>query len=354
MTIRARMTIWYCAALLLSILLVLVLGLDELQERKQGEKQPSEGMAELVWIVGWVGAPAVLLGIGAGWWLTRKALAPVATLTDAARRVTESNLNRELPRSRNGDELDQLAAVLNDMTGRLHRSFRHIREFTLHASHELKTPLTILCGETETELHDESLPPAERDRAANRLEELRRLARIVDGLTLLAKADSGLIPIASTPVHLQDLVQDSFADAQVLAQASDLTVELSACDEAIVRGDAHRLRQLLLNLVDNAVKYNQKGGSVVMGLQAKNGTAELTVANTGPGIAPETLPHVFERFYRGDAVQGHAVAGCGLGLSIAEWIVTAHGGTICIDSIPSTLTTVKVLLPIVPKMTEVS
>jgi len=354
MTIRARMTLWYCAALLISILLILVLGLDELRERKQGEKQPSAGMAELVGIVVWVGIPTVLLSIGAGWWLTRKALAPVATLTEAARRVTESNLNRELPRSRNGDELDQLTAVLNDMTGRLHQSFRRIREFTLHASHELKTPLTILCGETEIELHDESLTPGERERSSNRLEELRRLARIVDGLTLLAKADSGLIRVASTPVHLQELVRDSFADTQVLAQASGLTVELTACEEAIVRGDPHRLRQLLLNLVDNAVKYNQGGGLVEMGLRAKNGTAELTIANTGPGIAPEALPHVFERFYRGDPAHNRDMAGCGLGLSIAEWIVTAHGGTIQIESTPSKLTTVAVLLPILPEMTKVS
>lgn len=354
MTIRARMTLWYCAALLISILLILVLALDEVRERNQGEKQPGEGMEELVGIVVWVGIPAVLLSIGGGWWLMHKALAPVATLTEAARRVTESNLNKELPRSRNGDELDQLTAVLNDMTSRLHQSFKRIREFTLHASHELKTPLTILCGEAETEMHDESLAAAERERSANRLEELRRLARVVDGLTLLAKADSGLIPLASAAVHFHELVRDSFADTQVLAQASGLTVELTGCEEAMVRGDPHRLRQLLLNLVDNAVKYNQEGGFVLMGLRARNGTAELIIANTGPGIAPEALPRVFERFYRGDPAHSHEVDGCGLGLSIAEWIATAHGGTIHIESMPSKLTTVTVQLPLLPEMTKVS
>src|SRR5262249_12260007 len=145
----------------------------------------------------------------------------------------------------------------------------------------------------------------DRERLTNRLEELRRLARIVDGLTLLAKADSGLISLASAPVNLQDLVRDSFADTQVLAEASGLAVELKACEPAVVQGDAHRLRQLLLNLVDNAVKYNQSGGFVSIALQRKNGTAELTVANTGPGIAPERLPHVFERFYRCDLAHSH-------------------------------------------------
>jgi signal transduction histidine kinase len=346
MTIRARMTVWYCVALLISILLILVLALDELRERSQGHKQPSEGMEELVGVVVWVGIPAVLLSIGGGWWLMHKALAPVAMLTEAAKRVTESNLNKELPRSRNGDELDQLTAVLNEMTSGLHQSFKRVREFTLHASHELKTPLTILCGEAETEVHDASLSLAERERSASRLEELRRLARIVDGLTLLAKADSGLIPLASAPVHLADLVRDSFADTQVLGQASGLTVELTACEEAVVQGDPHRLRQLLLNLVENAVKYNQRGGSVVMGLRARNEKAELTIANTGPGIAPEALAHVFERFYRGDPAHNHEVDGCGLGLCIAEWIVTAHRGTIQIKSTPSKFTTVTVQLPL--------
>jgi signal transduction histidine kinase len=224
----------------------------------------------------------------------------------------------------------------------------------LHASHELKTPLTILCGETETELRDESLTPAERERSANLLEELRRLARIVDGLTLLAKADSGLIPLLSVPLHLEELVRDSFADTQVLAQASGLSVKLMACEEAIVQGDPHRLRQLLLNLVDNAVKYNQTGGSIAMALRRGNGTAELTIANTGPGITPEGLPHVFERFYRGDPAHSYEVEGCGLGLSIAEWIASAHNGTIQIESTPSKLTTVTIRLPLRPQMKELS
>jgi len=352
MTIRARMTMWYCAALLVSIVLILALALDEIREREHGEKQASKGMEEVVEIVVWIGIPAFFLSVGVGWWLMRKALAPVGTLTEAARRVHEGNLNKELPRSRNGDELDQLAAVLNDMTSRLHQSFKRIREFTLHASHELKTPLTILCSEAETEVHDESLSRAERERSTNRLEELLRLARIVDGLTLLAKADSGLIPLASAPVHLDDLLRDSFADTQVLAQASGLTVELTDCEQAMVQGDAHRLRQLLLNLADNAVKYNAKGGSVIMRLQARDGTAELTISNTGPGILPEALPYICERFYRADPAHSHEVDGCGLGLSIAEWIVKVHGGTIHVESRPSMMTTVSVRFPLMPELAK--
>jgi signal transduction histidine kinase len=354
MTIRTRMTLWYSAALLLSIVLILVLAVDEVQEQKRGAKISNAGLEELVDIAFYVGVPSVLLSIGVGWWLMHKGLAPVVTLTEAARRITETNLNQALPRSHNGDELDQLTAVLNDMTARLHESFTRIREFTLHASHELKTPLTILCGETETELQDASLSPAERERAGSRLDELRRLARIVDGLTLLAKADSGLIPLALAPVHLEELVRDSFADIQVLALASGLRAELTACDEAVVPGHAHRLRQLLLNLVDNAVKYNKPGGSIALALCSQNGNAELTIANTGPGISTQALPHVFERFYRADPAHSHEVDGCGLGLSIAKWIVTAHDGTIGIESIPAKLTTVTVRLPLLKEQKKPS
>src|SRR5581483_6018393 len=142
---------------------------------------------EVVGVVVRIGIPAVALGIVGGWWLMRKSFAPVAALTAAAERIDEKNLSQQLPRTGNGDELDRLAEVLNRMTGRLNDSFIRIREFTLHASHELKTPLTILCGESEAELSDESIPADQRERIASRLDELRRLARIVDGLTLLAK-----------------------------------------------------------------------------------------------------------------------------------------------------------------------
>jgi signal transduction histidine kinase len=346
MTIRSRMTLWYSAVLLISVLLITVMSLDELHERHERARRSEKGMEEIIGIVLWVGLPAVVLSIAGGWWLMRKALAPVATLTDAAQRINERTLSQELPRTHNGDELDRLAEVLNDMTGRLNNSFTRIRDFTLHASHELKTPLTILCGETEMELREESLTPAQHERAASRLDELGRLTRIVDGLTLLAKADAGLISLAMAPVQLDDLVRDCFADAKILAHASGLSVELPVCEAAVVRGEGHRLRQLLLNLADNAVKYNQPGGSVSMTLRRAGDAAEFTVANTGPGIPPEALPRVFDRFFRGDPAHSHDVDGCGLGLSIAQWITTVHNGTIRIESTPGKLTTVTVRLPL--------
>jgi two-component system, OmpR family, heavy metal sensor histidine kinase CusS len=352
MTIRKRLTLWY-AGILIASLLVIGLGtyreIDE-QLRHGHRRAPAEhAISETGEMVFEVGLPAVVLGLLGGWWLTRKALAPMSKLTSAITRVHERNLREPLPRTGNGDELDRLTEVFNAMLARLDESFNRIREFTLHASHELKTPLTVLCGEIETALRDESQSPAARDQWASQLDELRRLTRIVDGLTLLAKADAGQVELKSQPVRLDELVRDNFADAQILAEPQHIQVELAACEQMPVRGDRHRLRQLLLNLADNAVKYNQPQGRVTMNLRRVNGAAEFTITNTGPGIPPESLPRVFDRFYRGDPAHGHEVEGCGLGLSIARWIVSAHAGTIQIDSKPAQLTTVTVRLPLETK-----
>lgn len=348
MTIRTRLTFWYAGILILSLLVMGIGTYREIDERYRHEhrREPTEhALGEASEMVFEVGLPAVVLGLLGGWWLTRKALTPVSKLTDAITKVHERNLRDPLPRSGNGDELDQLTKVFNDTLARLDDSFKRIREFTLHASHELKTPLTVLCGEIETALRDESLPPAERERAASQIDELRRLARIVDGLTLLAKADTGQVTLKFEPLRFDELVREVFADAQILAEPQHIHVELAACGEISLRGDRHRLRQLLLNLADNAVKYNQSQGRVTMSLRQANDMAEFAIANTGPGIPSEMLPRVFDRFFRGDPAHSQAVDGCGLGLSIAKWIVSAHGGTIQIESVPGKLTTVTVRLP---------
>jgi heavy metal sensor kinase len=350
MTIRTRLTLWYATILIVSLLVIGFKTYWEISEQvRKGvhrHSQTRHALDETGEMIFQVGLPAVFLGLLGGWWLTRRALSPIQQLTEAIRKIHEHNLREPLPRTQNGDELDQLTKVFNDTLARLDDSFHRVREFTLHASHELKTPLTVLRGETETALRDESLSDAERERAVSQLDELRRLTRIVDGLTLLAKADAGQITLELVTVRLDDLVRDNVADTQILAEPQNLKVELAMAEEVSLRGDRHRLRQLLLNLADNAVKYNQPGGRVTIGLQRVHDLAELTITNTGPGIPPELLPRVFDRFFRGDAAHGNTIEGCGLGLSIAQWIVTAHGGTIQISSEPSKLTTVTVRLPL--------
>jgi signal transduction histidine kinase len=358
MSIRTRLSLWYAAVMFVALMSmgVLLYNLLIIEPRhrawrhhetyRQVEAVDPDIFEDVTGILLWCGIPAALLAMAGGWWLMHKSLAPVMVLTKAMEDISEHNLNERLLPTGTGDELDRQIEVFNRMLGRLDDSFHRIREFTLHASHELKTPLTVLRGEMETALRDESLPPLERDRLLSQLDELQRLTLIVDGLTLLAKADAGQVTMNLEPVWLDELVRDNFADAQILAETHAVKVELEACQKISVRGDRHRLRQLLLNLADNAVKYNQPHGEVKMRLQFEKGMAEFTIANTGPGIAPESLPRIFDRFYRGDRAHSNEVEGCGLGLSVAKWIVSAHRGTIQIESTPGQLTTVTVRLPL--------
>ena len=356
MTIRTRVNLWYSAVLCAVALTVMGAALYfEMVIERHHPDQKSEAERnneELIEILIWTVVPGVLLGLSGGWWITRRALAPVAALTAAAGNINHQNLHRELPRSGNGDELDRLTEVFNAMTARLDDSFRRIREFTLHASHELKTPLTILHGETETALRDGTLSPAQRDFLASHLDELQRLAKIVDGLALLAKADAGLISLKHEELALDEIVRDAFDDAQILARPADVAVTLAECDPIVLHGDRHRLRQLLLNLADNAVKYNRPGGTVGISLRRHQELAELRISNTGKGIAPELLPRVCDRFFRGDPSHNSAVDGCGLGLSIAQWIVSAHHGTLEFTSEIDGLTEVTVRLPLLQDTRE--
>jgi signal transduction histidine kinase len=349
--------LWYAGIMFVSLLAMGILSYHTFapEPRAAGHStdeqltpdESDEGdLQEIFRIIFWCGVPAILLALGGGWWMMRRALAPVAALTQAAERVNEHNLGERLLRTGNGDELDRLTEVFNAMTERLNQSFARIREFTLHASHELKTPLTVMHGELETALQDQTLPAPRREQLESELDEVQRLAKIVDGLTLLTKADAGQIALAREPVRLDELVREACADAQSLARPHDIQVSVTTCEELTVTGDRHRLRQLLLNLTDNAIKYNERKGTVTLSLRREAQTAEVAIGNTGPGITAETLPRVFDPFFRADASHSQAVEGCGLGLSIARWIVTAHGGTIQITSAPNRLTTVTVRLPL--------
>ena len=352
MTIRARLNLWY-SVILCGVALAVVAAASyhefviENRPHHHGEKGWEQiDSSDLIDILTWTVTPAIVLGVVGGWWLTRKALAPLARLTAAAEKIHERNLSEQLPRNRNGDELDRLTEVFNAMTTRLNGSFQRIREFTLHASHELKTPLTILRGELESALHDEPPDSAQKDRLASQIDEIERLTKIVDALTLLTKADAGQNALKFEPLRLDELVRESLADAKILAQPHNIAVQLDACDEMTVTGDRHRLRQLLLNLADNAVKYNRPGGTVTLSLQRAGKFAGLQIKNTGAGLSPELQPRVFERFFRGDASHASTTEGCGLGLSIAQWIVTAHRGEIHFSSEPDKLTVVSVMWPL--------
>lgn len=348
MKIRARVTLWYAAILTVSLLIMGAGTYQEISEQLHHDHSArvwQHALDEASEMVFDVGLPAIILGVLGGWLITRRALAPVTELTRAVEQKSDHNLRERLQRSGNGDELDRLTEVFNAMTSRLDNSFQRIREFTLHASHELKTPLTVMRAELETALGDEHLTAAQKELLLSQVDEIERLARIVDGLTLLTKADTGQIKLEFEPVRLDELVRESVADAKILAQPQGIKVNLAQCDEVTVSAERDRLRQLLLNLTDNAIKYNQPNGAVTISLSRLGAGAELKIENTGAGVPLELQTRVFERFFRGDRSHSSAVEGCGLGLSIAQWIVQSHNGSIQFGSRPGELTTVTVRLP---------
>ena len=277
--------------------------------------------------------PFAVLG-AISWWIIHRSLAPVVRLTEAAEHIHEDSLHRRLPLRGTGDELDRLTSVLNDMTGRLETSFARVREFTLHASHELKTPLTILRSGFEQSLGRTDVSDPLRDQIINWMDEVDRLNRVVSGLTLLTQADAGQVALIREEVALADLLRDAASEAEILGQslAISVIVEIEEC--VVVFADRHRLRQLLLNLTDNAVKYNNEKGYVRYALRKVREQALIIVESGGRGIPEAELPHIFDRFYRSSASRGGGMDGVGLGLSICQWIAEAHGGEISATSQP--------------------
>ena len=275
---------------------------------------------------------AVLLAGSGGWLLARRALRPVDQMTEAARRISAEHLDERVHTTGTGDELDRLAATLNDMLGRLDVTFRQIRQFSADASHELQTPLTILQGELEVALRAPRTPDEYRRVLTSALEESGRIARLVEGLLLLSRADAGVLRMDHQPVDLARLVAEVCEHSQVLAKARGVTLDLGPLTPVTIQGDQQHLRRLLLNLVDNGLKYTPAGGRVTLALHQDGAWAVLRVADTGIGLAPEEQERIFQRFYRAPAAMSRGEEGSGLGLCIARSIVEAHGGAIQVES----------------------
>jgi heavy metal sensor kinase len=293
-----------------------------------------------------IAIPIALVFAGAvGYALARKALAPVEHLRRQTRQITAERLSDRIPVANPGDELGRLTETINDMIAGLEHSFTEVRRFTADASHELRTPLTALRAEAEAALRRPAVPTDEQRLLGSILEECAWLTRLTDQLLALSREDSGVAPRAEHSLDLAALVRDASETMRVLAEEAGLHLHVEVPGPIPVSGDATRLRQVLYNLVENAIKYTPAGGEVVVRAADRNGAAIVTIRDTGIGIPAEHLGRVFDRFYRVDKARSREHGGTGLGLSIAKSIVSAHGGTITLDSAPERGTTCTVTLP---------
>jgi two-component system OmpR family sensor kinase len=283
---------------------------------------------------------------GGGWLLARRALRPVDRMTESARRISAEHLDERLDTSGSGDELDRLAATLNDMLGRLDAAFQQIRQFSADASHELQTPLTILKGEIEVALRTARSPQEYQRVLASALEESDRIARLVEALLLLSRADAGVLRMDCQPVDLADLVAEVVEQARVLAATQGVSLESQPVAPITIHGDRVHLRRLLLNLVDNGIKYTPAGGRVLLSLKRDKEWAALQITDSGIGLAAQEQERVFQRFYRTPEAVSQGKEGSGLGLCIARSIATAHGGRLEVQSAIGCGSTFTVFLPL--------
>ncbi|NOY05981.1 MAG: HAMP domain-containing protein [Chlorobi bacterium] len=288
----------------------------------------------------------VIISVVTGFLLVGRILRPLDNIIIKAREISSENLNQRIPNPNTDDEISRLVTTLNEMIERLERSFSRMERFTANASHELRTPLTILKGELAVVLQRERTAEEYREIMKSNYEEVSRIASTVERLFMLAKIDSNLIPVEREIVDLGALVEEVYSEGMTLGKESNITLELDIQDRVVMRGDVILLTQMLLNLVENAVKFNHPSGTVRISLERIDGVARVSVADTGIGIPEHLLNRIFERFYRIKTGSTARNAGAGLGLSIVQWIVDIHGGTIEVSSRPGSGSTFSVFLPV--------
>jgi len=287
----------------------------------------------------------VVAAIG-GYLLMSRALRPVVVLTEQAEHIGRKELGERLPVIPTGDELERLSLALNRMIERLEEALAHNHRFSADASHELRTPLTIIRGELESLIQIPSLPSTVMEGVGSALEESNRMAKIVHSLMTISRLDCGGEQIELAPVDLVDVVTVTLDHMSLLAEEKHISLRFKPGPATYVTGDAMRLKQIVVNLVDNAIKYTPDGGDVSVFVTAEEKKAVLRVTDTGIGIPAASLPLVFDRFYRADQARSRESGGTGLGLSIVKAICGVHGGTASVESIEGNRTTFRIELPL--------
>jgi heavy metal sensor kinase len=296
-----------------------------------------------------IAVPLTLVAAGGGGvFLARRVLKPVDEMTQKARSIEEHDLSQRIE-VKTKDELGRLASTLNEMIERLEKAFTLQKQFTGDASHELRAPLAIIEAESTLTLQKDRTKKEYQQSLETVSQEARRMSRIVDQLLALARADSTGEKLSFRRVNLSQLVTKLSADVEMLCRDKSLKFELGQMENLVVKGDRVKLRQLLLNILDNAIRYTPCGKEISVSVQAEGEMAVVSISDTGIGILPEDLPHIFERFYRVDKARSRSEGGSGLGLAIAKHITEIHGGRIEVDSKVGTGSTFRVYIPLIKK-----
>jgi heavy metal sensor kinase len=290
--------------------------------------------------------PSLVLTLLAVWWMAHRALAPLTTLASEARGVNIGTLDRRLHTRGTGDQLDDVASAFNETLANLENAFGEMRQFSSALAHELRTPLAALRGEMELALLRARSESDWRTSAASQIDEIDKLTRMVNQLLTLARAEAGEIPLAHDAVDLGALVATITEQLEPVAQARDLDLHCVVHQPVTVRGDSGWLERLLLNLLDNAIKYTPSRGNIRVHVSREQNHARVDVSDTGLGIRADAVPHIFERFYRVDPSRSSTIEGAGLGLSLAKWIVDRHQGQIDVQSEPGKGSTFTIWLPV--------
>ena len=293
------------------------------------------------------GLPLVgAIAVGGGYLLIKRALTPVDRIAASAERIGSHNLSERLPVAATHDELERLSTALNRMIERLEEAFQHSRRFVADASHELRTPLTVLRGELESLAQESRFDLDSRERLGSALEEVERLVNIVEGLFAISRLDAGEAQAEWVPFDLAQLTASTADQMSLLAEDKNIQVTCVPAKAVWVEGDRARMKQVVVNLLDNAIKYTPEGGAVSLTVTDNQGRALLEVADNGTGISPEVLPRVFERFFRVDKARSRDDGGAGLGLSIVRSICAAHHGRVEATSAPGEGSRFRVELPL--------
>jgi two-component system, OmpR family, sensor kinase len=311
-----------------------------------------EMLEEVTSTFAWIIPIAILLASGGGYFLARKSLAPVVAMSSQAGRIGAANLHERLAVQNEKDELGHLARSFNSLLDRLSRSFERQQRFMADASHELRTPVAILRGESEVALSQQARSAEEYRESLGVLhQEAARLTHIVEDLFTLTRADTGQYPLQPRDFYLDELAAECVHSARTLALAKRITLNLEAAPESPILADESLLRRMILNLLDNAIKYTPESGCVTVSCRRTGTEYALSITDTGGGIPADLQPRIFERFFRADKARSRAEndgGGAGLGLSISRWIAEAHHGRLEVTHSDSTGSTFTAYLPAAP------